>query len=152
MTKLYHTNYFVAVHWLNNNFVMCNNIPEVDPSVWENFLPLVDLSYEPEYDEDGEEITPKCPECGEELQQYGPNMECPNCGECEDHCEIFQWFISDCSKSDVEYLSENFGLVFTYSDLLDCYILCVTHYGTGWDYVDWSTKNPIAERGLGQKK
>jgi hypothetical protein len=27
------------------------------------------------------------------------------------------------------------GLLFTYSDLLDCDVLCVDHWGTSWDYV-----------------
>lgn len=134
--ELHHTNYAVAVKWCNNALVLCNNIPEIDDSVWDNFEPIVDLDYETEYDEEGEEIKPRCPECG----------------EGEDRVEIFQWYITDCSKWDVEYLTETFGLLFTYSDLLDCYILCVTHFGTGWDYVDWYTTNPIAKRELGEKK
>ena len=152
MKKLYHTNYAVAVSWCNNDIVRCNKLPEIDPSIWENFNPIVDLAYVPDYDEDGEEIKPTCPECGGELIQNGPNMVCSECGECEEPSEIFQWYITDCSKSDVDYLSETFGLLFTYSDLLDCYILCVTHYGTAWDYVNWTTTNPNAERKLGEKK
>ena len=46
-----------------------------------------------------------------------------------------QWFITDCSQSDVEYLEKSFNLLFTYSELLDKYILCVDHWGTSWDYV-----------------
>lgn len=152
MKKLYHTNYAVAVHWCNNALVLCNNIPNIDDSVWENFEPIVDLEHEPEYDEDGEEITLKCPDCGDELVQIGPNMECVNCGYGEGQVEIYQWYITDCSKWDMEYLRDTFGLLFTYSNLLDCYILCVTHWGTGWDYVDWHTTNPNAERKCGEKK
>lgn len=152
MKKLYHTNYSVAVNWCNNALVLCNNIPEVDDSIWDNFEPIVDLEYEPEYDEWGEEITPKCPECGSEMFQHGPNMECSECGYCADQQEIYQWFITDCSEWDMKYLRDTFGLLFTYSDLLDCYILCVTHWGTGWDYVDWHTTNPNAERKCGEKK
>ena len=55
--------------------------------------------------------------------------------ETDSYTEIYQWFISDCSEDDVEYLERNFGLLFTYSDLLDKYILCVDHFGTSWDYV-----------------
>ena len=55
--------------------------------------------------------------------------------ETDSYTEIYQWFISDCSDSEVEYLERNFGLLFTYSDLLDKYILCVDHYGTSWDCV-----------------
>lgn len=152
MKTLYHTNFAVAVNWCNNALVLCNNIPQIDDSIWDNFEPIVDLGYEPEYDEEGDEIKPKCPECGAELEQVGPNMVCPECGDGEDQIEIYQWFITDCSKWDVEYLTQHFGLIFTCSDLLDCYILCVTHCGTGWDYVDWQTTNPNAERKLGEKK
>lgn len=53
----------------------------------------------------------------------------------ETYTEIFQWFITDCSKDDVEYLEKHFGLLFTYSPLLDKYILCVDHWGTSWDCV-----------------
>lgn len=49
--------------------------------------------------------------------------------------EIYQSFITDCSLTDVEFLEEHFGLKFTYSELLECFILCVDHYGTAWDYV-----------------
>ena len=66
--------------------------------------------------------------------------------------EIYQWFITDCSESDVNYLEEAFGLLFTYSELLDCYILCVDHYGTSWDYVYCETSNEYAKRELGEGK
>lgn len=70
-------------------------------------------------------------------------------GECKD---IYQWFITDCTDSDVEYLEDTFGLLFTYSELLECYILCVDHYGTAWDYVYCETTNEYAQRELGQYK
>lgn len=49
--------------------------------------------------------------------------------------EIYQWYISDANESDVAWLENTFGLLFTYSELIDCFILCVPHCGTGWDYV-----------------
>lgn len=75
-----------------------------------------------------------------------------SCRVADDQVEIYQWYITDCSKWDMEYLRDTFGLLFTYSDMLDCYILCVTHFGTGWDYVDWHTTNPNAECKCGEKK
>jgi hypothetical protein len=66
--------------------------------------------------------------------------------------DVYQWYISDCSESDVEYLEETFGLLFTYSDLLGCYILCVDHWGTSWDYVYCETTNEYAKRELGEGK
>lgn len=49
--------------------------------------------------------------------------------------DIYQWYITDANESDVEWLEKTFGLLFTYSDLLDCFVLCVDHFGTGWDCV-----------------
>ena len=114
--KKYGTNYRVAVNWLNNSYIMCNNITAIDNSIFDNM---------------------RFPLYNEETNEYE---------------EIYQWFISDCSDSDVEYLEETFGLLFTYSDLLDCYILCVNHYGTSWDYVYCDTTNEYAKRELGEYK
>ena len=63
--------------------------------------------------------------------------------------EIYQYFITSCSEWDVEFLEKHFGLLFTYSELLDCYILCVDHWGPGWDYCYMETdlKNAEAEEG-----
>lgn len=77
------------------NMVLCNNIPEVDESIYENFT-----------------------------------------RELKEEDTIYQWFITDCDKDDVEYLTSHFDcFIFTYSELLDCYILCVDHFGTNWNYV-----------------
>ena len=92
------TTYSEAVKWLNNSLVLCNNITEVDPSIYENM-------YFDYFDENDEPI------------------------------DIYQWYITDCNQSDVKYLTKYFDLKFAYSDLLDCYILCVDHCGTSWNYV-----------------
>ena len=49
--------------------------------------------------------------------------------------EIYQYYITDASESDVEYLESTFGLKFGYSEKIDCFVLCVDHWGTSWDYV-----------------
>lgn len=36
--KTYQTNYDVAVNWLHNSYVLCNNIVEIDNSVAENLM------------------------------------------------------------------------------------------------------------------
>lgn len=112
--KTFKTNYKVAVNWLGNAIILCNNITEIDPSVWDN------VRFDT-YDEENDTYT-----------------------------EIYQWFITDCSEEDVEYLEQAFGLLFTYSDLLDKYILCVDHCGTSWDYVKCETTNEFAARKLGE--
>ena len=69
--------------------------------------------------------------------------------EWSEESEIYQWFLTDCSESDVEYLEQHFGLKFTFSDALDLYVLCVDHYGTSWDYVYWTTDLEQAQCELG---
>ena len=114
--KTFMTNYKVAVSWLGNAIILCNNITEIDPSVFDN----VRFST---YDEKKDTYT-----------------------------EIYQWCITDCSEEDVEYLEQTFGLLFTYSDLLEKFILCVDHYGTAWDYVECETTNEFAARKFGESK
>ena len=114
--KTYGTNYRVATQWLNNSYILCNDIVEKDFSVIDNARFAWD-------DEETGEMT-----------------------------EIYQWFLTDCSERDVEYLEETFGLLFSYSDLLDLYILCVDHWGTSWDYVYCETTNEYAARELGESK
>ena len=135
-TQTYRTNYGVAVNWLNNNFILCNEIQNLDQSIFDNarfgFFYYTDEDgnqYESESDYEGEE----------ELN--------------ENSREIFQYYLTDCSESDVEFLEENFpGLLFTYSDLLGLYVLCVDHYGTNWYYVGTDTTLENAQREEGEKK
>lgn len=110
------TNYAAAVNWLHGGLVMCNKLPEIDPSIWNNMRkPLED----------------------EETGEY---------------TDIYQWFITSWSEWDVEWLEKTFpDLIISYSDLLDCYVLCVDHFGTGWDYVMITCTNPVCERGEGEK-
>ena len=109
--KIYgYTDYKTAVYWLNNSLVLCNNIANIDESVYDN-LP------EEFFDED-------------------------------EAIEVFQWFITDCSKRDVTYLKSTFDIDLVYSELLDCYVLPVTHCGTSWNYVDC----PVYDEDCGASK
>lgn len=111
------TNYAAAVNWLHKGFVMCNKLPEIDNSLWDNMNREL-------YDEETNEYT-----------------------------EIYQWFITSWSEWDVEWLEKTFpDLIITYSDLLDCYVLCVDHLGTGWDYVMTTCTNSICEREEWERK
>ncbi|MBO6131039.1 MAG: hypothetical protein J6P28_03625 [Treponema sp.] len=92
------TNYYTAAHWLHNSLILCNNIGEIDQSIYDNFR----------FDFKDEEGNTR---------------------------EIYQWFLTDASEDDVEYLEKSFGLLFTYSEKLDLYVLCVDHWGTLWESV-----------------
>lgn len=65
--------------------------------------------------------------------------------ELEEGDEIFQFFLTNCSTSDVEFLEKHFGLLFAYSELLNLYVLCVDHYGTSWDCVTCYTDIEMAK-------
>ena len=102
MTKF--TTFNIATHWIDGGLVLCNNIAEIDESIWGNER----FSTE---DEEGNQV------------------------------EIFQYFLTSWSESDVEWLEKTFGLLFTYSDKLNCFVLCVDHWGTMWDSVPCEVLN-----------
>ena len=133
-----YTNYRVAVEWLGNHYILCNNICEIDESV------LEDVSLIHYEDNEGNTISEA------EFWELDTEEQ-ENYNEVQE--EIFQWFLSDCSKDDVDYLTHAFpGLLFSYSRVLDLYVLCVNHFGTSWDYVTQETNNEYAVRKLGEKK
>lgn len=105
MKKTLYTTYNIAAHWIEGGLVLCNNIAEVDESVFDNMR----FDY---YDEENDSYT-----------------------------EIFQWYLTNFSENEVEYLEETFGLLFTYSDKLDCFVLCVDHWGTMWSGVPCEVKS-----------
>lgn len=50
--------------------------------------------------------------------------------------EIFQRFITDFTEDEVEWMGKTFpGVILSYCNTLNKYILCVDHWGTSWDYV-----------------
>ena len=48
--------------------------------------------------------------------------------------EIFQYYLCNLGQFEREQ-AKKAGLILSYSDILDCDILCVDHFGTSWDYV-----------------
>ena len=80
-----------------NDIVLCNNIVEVDESIYNNFINA--------YDEESDEIV-----------------------------DIYQYFLCNVDEDTIKLLS-HYGFIFSYSDLLECDVLCVDHLGTSWSYV-----------------
>lgn len=71
-----------------------------------------------------------------------PELEIGNDYDDENDCtiDIYQYFIVDFSSWTYELMkkyAEQFGKEFIlyYIEELDLYVLGVTHFGTGWDYV-----------------
>lgn len=118
MTKeKFYTDYATAINWLSPNLILCNNIVNIDESIWNN----AEFST---YDE-----------------------------EADEYRDIYQYYLTNLNQNDVEWLNKTFnGLLFTYSDLLECFVLCVDHYGTPWNGVpvevisqDWIELNKDKE-------
>jgi len=75
------------------DIVLCNNIIDVDESIFENMK-----------------------------------------GELGEDVEIFQYYLCHIGQWEEEQLLKA-GVILSYSDVLDCDVLCVDHFGTSWDYV-----------------
>lgn len=109
-----------------DNMILCNNILEVDPDLFCN-IEVGDIC---EYrDNNGDYYT---------REQY----ENDTTGEIyNEQVEIYQCFLTDINYYDIEYLKElaennnDNSIILAYSEKLEMYVLLVTHFGTGWDYV-----------------
>ena len=107
--KTGYASYRSLVNRYIQDLVLCNNIAEVDDSIWEN-VQVGNL-----YNEEDDEYT-----------------------------EIYQFYLCNLSESDIASLKEltndNNDIIISYSDMLDCHVLMVDHWGTSWDYVGTSLK------------
>jgi hypothetical protein len=93
---------------LNNNLILCNNITDVDESVIDNIV----------YGDYWEEDFKAQEEEGKEEIEYP---------------EIYQYFLLDCNEDYIKHLQEHYPeLIYSYSEKLDLYVLCVHHWGTSW--------------------
>lgn len=119
-------NYREMIEFCCDNLVLNNTI--VNMIGWENFEVFNgDLfNY---YNDNWDFIT------NEEYNDLLDNGE-----EChEEMIDIYQYYII--SERDAERLQEYTDEVVLYNELYDLYILCVTHYGTSWDYVPSNWKD-----------
>lgn len=137
--------------------VLCNNIQEIDPYIFDNIESGDFESYyfkgeeitQEEYEEKREEIEEEIDDLSlidlTELREEDRNKISDRIKALESDLEdfetyqneVFQWFIV--SDNAIDLLKEANELVF-YSETLDCYIWGVTHWGTSWDYVLTSIK------------
>lgn len=86
-----------------DDLVLCNNIPNIDSTIWDNI-------------------------------RVGTLTD-----ENDEIVEVYQYFLCNLQEWKLEALREltdnNGDIIIAYSDLLECEVLMVTHYGTSWDYV-----------------
>ena len=137
--------------------VLCNNITEVDPYLFDN---IASGDFEAFY-YDGEEIDrDEYEEKTEALENQIDDIDFIDWDELSDkkrekleakrealkdelnkyermNVDIFQYFIV--SDNALDLLKEAHEIVF-YCEPLDCYVWGVTHWGTSWDYVLTSIK------------
>ena len=73
------------------DIILCNNIAQIDNSIWENV--------------------------------ENPTDE-----------EIYQYYLCNLSEHEKEKLL-SYGIIVSYSDMLDLDVIMVDHWGTSWDYV-----------------
>lgn len=114
-----YASYRTIIERFIGDIVLCNNIIEIDESVYENMTIQSEEKY---YNENGEEITEE--EYYEDDNAYADTYT----------PEIYQYYLCNISEWEKEQLLKA-GVILSYSDLLDCDVLCVDHYGTSWDYV-----------------
>lgn len=113
-----YASYRTLVNYFIGDCVLCNNIIDIDESVYDNIENgcyyrnrfTNEEATEEQYYEDKEDII--------ELE----------------YKDIYQYFICDVGSYDKQQALKS-GLVLSHSELLDCDILCVDHLGTSWDYV-----------------
>lgn len=107
--------YSNLINYYCDNMVLCNNISESDTFREElydaiyNCWDIMDEDERIEHDDDYDNY----------LSSF----------------DIFQYYITDMNDYEVERLRELNNELIVYSSDLDCYVLCVTHYGTSWNYV-----------------
>lgn len=54
--------------------------------------------------------------------------------DTEEYVDVFQYYLCNLNEWNRKELEE-MGIILSYSDKLECDVLCVDHYGTSWDYV-----------------
>lgn len=114
--------YFSVIDRHFGDLVLCNNIPEIDPSIWDN-IEMGDLYYY--IDDDGNYYTREDYEKDKEGKIY------------EETNNIYQYYLCNLRQWDYETLKEyeSDSIIISYSDLLECDVLMVDHFGTSWKYV-----------------
>lgn len=103
----------------NDSLLLCNNIVNVDNSIWDNIENGDLYDY---YDKDGNEIT------RDEYEELGWEN-----GAEEQMRDVYQYYLINESLAHM-LINHTDNLIF-YSDELDLYVLGVTHFGTGWSCV-----------------
>ena len=113
-----HASYRTIIERFIGDIVLCNNIVNVDGSIYDNM-------------QNG--FYYRDVETGEEKTQEEYNND--ESGKIDiEYCDIYQYYLCNVSKYEEEQLIKA-GVILSYSDMLETDVLCVDHFGTSWDYV-----------------
>lgn len=104
---------YSQIFYPNSNMLLCNEIASVGENLYDN-IENGELSHY--YDADGNEVN-----ANDDWERGEP-------------IEIYQYYLID--DSTAELLKEHTNEIIFYCEMLDLYVLGVTHLGTGWDYVE----------------
>lgn len=111
------TSYYNAVYYWKKDIILCNNIVDADESIYEN-IEWEQVRHHDEVDDQEDD------ESDDDQEEYSV-----------DYKEIYQWYLTDFDEYEVRSLQRNFGLLFSHSNKLDLWVLCVTHLGSSWHNV-----------------
>lgn len=110
--------YKTIVERFIGDIVLCNNIMYIDDNIYDN----MENGYYYINGETGEEVT---------QEEYNNDTT----GAIESYWkDIYQCYLCNISDYEKEKALEA-GLILSYSDMLECDVLCVDHLGTRWNYV-----------------
>ena len=114
--------YFSVIDRYISDLVLCNKIIEIDPSIWDN-IETGSLYYY--MDAEGNYKTRE----DYENDETGTIEEYPD--------EVYQCFLCNLRQWDLDLIKafKSNSIIVSYSDLLECDVLLVTHWGTSWKYV-----------------
>lgn len=104
---------YSQIFYPDSQMLLCNDIASVDGNLYDN-LESGELSRY--YDADGNEV------------------DADDDWENEEPIEIYQYYLID--RATAERLKEHTDEIIFYCEMLDLCVLGVTHWGTGWDYVE----------------
>ena len=72
----------------------------------------------------------KIEEIDELVWEYMQNIDF----DSDEEINIYQYYLCNLTELEKEMLLE-YGIILSYSNVLDLDVLCVDHLGTSWDYV-----------------
>ena len=104
---------YSQIFYPGSQMLLCNQIASADQNLYDNIENGELCRY---YDADGNEV------------------DADDDWENEEPIDIYQYYLID--RATAKLLNEHTNEIIFYCEMLNLYVLGVTHFGTGWDYVE----------------